>query len=124
MNLHSIVSGAVGAVNPQQQVSIQVSTGYTTNAAGKRIPTYAEPVTRPAQVQPMQYNDIVIADGLNIQGLRNAIYINGQVDGLVRTHNKGGDLITLADGSVWLVAVIVEDWPDWTKAIITMQNGQ
>ena len=121
MNLHSIVSGAVGVINPFQDVTIQVSTGYETNAAGKRTPIYADPVTRSAQVQPMQYNDIIIADGLNIQGLRNAIYINGQVDGLVRGKNKGGDLITLADGTVWLVAVIVEDWPDWTKAIVTMQ---
>lgn len=78
------------------------------------------------QVQPLSYSDIQHMDALNIQGTRRAIYMNGAVDGLVRVNNKGGDLITISSGvnaGVWLVAMISEAWPDWCKAIVTLQDG-
>jgi hypothetical protein len=126
MNLHGIVSNAIGAVNPQVMVSVQVSTGNTTNPDGSETPTYAAPVTILAQVQPLSWRDIWQIEGLNLQGTRKAIYLNGQVDGLVRALNKGGDLITFPDGSVWLVALILEGFnltAGWTKAAITLQDG-
>lgn len=126
MNLHSIVRTAIGAVNPEIIVSVQRSTGSTTNAAGHRVPTYADPVEVRAQKQSLQYNDLVQLDGLNIQGKRAALYIEGNWEGVVRTDGKGGDLITMCDGSVWLVALVLEDWggrEGWVKVAITLQNG-
>lgn len=125
MNLHGIVASAVGAVNPQIPVSVQVSTGSTIGANGKRTPIYAAPVTVLGQVQALQFRDIQQMDALNLQGTRRAIYLRGRVDGLVRSENKGGDLITIAEGvnaGVWLVAVMAEQWPDWCKALCTLQN--
>ena len=123
MNLHGLVAGVVGAVNPLVTVSIQISLGDTTNADGSTVPIYAPAIQVQAQIQALQYNDIVQADSLNVQGVRRKMYINGEVDGLVRAKNKGGDIVTLPDGSVWKVAMIAEAWPDWTAAIITLQNG-
>lgn len=123
MNLHGIVSGAIAAVNPLIELSIQVSAGYTTNADGSRTPVYETAATVPGQVQALQYRDLQQLDGLNIEGTRRAIYINGHVNGLVRAENKGGDLITTPDGSVWLVALVLEDWPDWCKVAVTLQDG-
>ena len=123
MNLHSVVRGAIGVINPPLTISIQVSTGSTTNADGSRSPAYATTIPRRADVQPLQYTDIVQADGLSIQGVRRKIYIHGEVDGLVRADNKGGDLITLPDSSVWKVAVIAEQWPGWCAAICTLQDN-
>lgn len=125
MNLHGIVAGAVSAVNPQILASVQVSTGNTLGATGKQTPTYAPAVTVPAQVQALQYKDIEHMDALNIQGTRRAIYLYGRIDGLVRSTGKGGDLITITSGvnaGVWLVAVVAEQWPDWCKALCTLQN--
>lgn len=125
MNLHGIVAPLIGAVNPQIALSIQVSTGSTVADDGKQTPTYAAPVTVLGQVQALQYRDIVQMDALNLQGTRRAIYINGRVDGLIRSENKGGDLITIAGGvnaGVWLVAIVAEAWPDWTKALCTLQD--
>lgn len=122
MNLHGIVSAAIGAVNPQQQITIQVSTGNTVAADGTPIPAYAPAVQVTAQVQALTGRDIEHADALNISGIRRALYINGEVDGLVRPSQKGGDLVQLADGSIWLVAEVVEHWPDWTKCIIVLQD--
>ena len=75
------------------------------------------------QVQPLQYRDIQQADGLNLQGTRQTIYLRGRIDGLVRATNKGGDLITdTSTGLIWLVAVMAEVWPDWCRAIVTLQD--
>lgn len=50
MNLHSIVSGSVAAVNPQMLVSVQLSDGITTNADGSEMPSYCPPVQILAQI--------------------------------------------------------------------------
>jgi ABC-type oligopeptide transport system substrate-binding subunit len=76
-----------------------------------------------AQVQPMTFRDIQQVDSLNLQGTRRSIYLNGSIDGLVRPDRKGGDLVLLPDGSVWLVALVLEQFPDWAKCAITLQNG-
>lgn len=127
MNLHALVSGSVAAVNPHVTVSVQVSTGSTVQADGTRVPTYAAAVDVPAQVQPLSFRDLQQMDSLNISGTRKAFYLYGRVDGLVRDERKGGDLITMADGTVWLVALISEQWYEgataaWCKALATLQN--
>lgn len=122
MNLHGIVTGAISTVNPPIWLSIQVNTGPTTKPDGTRAPTYAPPQNCPGQIQPLQYTDIIQMDSLNLQGERRKIYINGRVDGLVRVEDKGGDLITDADGNVWLVAIVTEYWPDWCAVAVTLQD--
>lgn len=123
MNLAGIVAGAIGVVNPPVTVTIQVSTGYTTNGDGSRAPAYAAPVSVSAQIQALEYNDIVQADGMSIQGTRRKMYVLGEVEGLVRVNRRGGDLVTLPDGTVWLVAMVLEHWADWTSCVITLQDG-
>lgn len=79
-----------------------------------------------AQVQPLTWRDIQQIDGLNLEGTRRKIYLFGAVDGLVRPKRKGGDLITIATGGVndgiWLVAQVLEQYPDWVSAAITLQS--
>lgn len=126
MNLHAIVAGAIDVVNPRVDCIVRVSTGSTINAAGRRTPLYAPAVTRKGQVQPLSYKDITQLDMLNIQGTRRAIYLNGTIDGLVRSEEKGGDLIEITAGpnaGLYLVALVAEAWPGWCKALCTLQNN-
>ena len=123
MNLHAIVSGAIAAVNPMIVVGIQRSSGYTKDSSFRQVPQYSASVPTSAQVQPLTYKELEQLDGLNLQGTRKSIYINGAVAGAVRAAEVGGDLVTMPDGSVWLVVLIFEQWPDWCKAAITLQNG-
>lgn len=126
MNLHGIAAGAIGAVNPMVPGTIQVSSGYTTSDDGSRVPTYTTVEDVPMQVQALTFRDLQQTDSLNLQGTRRAIYIDGRVDGLVRPDNKGGDIITLTDGpnaGTWLVAMVLEQWPDWCKVAVTLQNA-
>lgn len=123
MNLHAIAGPVVAAVNPTQPVIVQVSIGRAVNPDGSQRAQYLPGVTVPAQIQAQTYKDIQQTQGLNLNGTRRSIYLYGKVDGLVRPENKGGDLITLADGSVWLVSMVLEQWNlDWCKCAITLQN--
>lgn len=127
MNLHGIVSGAIEAINPFVSATVKRSTGYTTDSDGSRTPTYTT-FGIMAQVQALTYSDITQLDGLNIQGVRRAIYLTGNIMGLVRADQRGGDLIifpdgTLPEGDTWLAAHVLEAWPDWVKVAITLQDG-
>ena len=131
MNLQNITAGYVSAVNPMVPCSLQVSIGTTTNADYSVTPNYNAPILVMGQVQALQFRDIQQLEGLNLQGTRKAIYLQGDVEGLVRASNKGGDLITFPDGSVWLVAMVLEAWgmnagtpnEQWCKVAATLQNG-
>lgn len=126
MNLHGIVGPIVAAVNPWVTASIQPSQGYTTNPDGSRGPAYGEPISVQVQMQPLQYRDLIQIDGLNITGKRRAMYANGEWEAVVRSQQEGGDLVTLPDGSVWLLVFQFEDWNStagWTKFCVTLQNS-
>lgn len=126
MNLHGIVSGAIGTVNPPVSGTIKVSTGYTIDATFKQVPAYTTLTGIQMQVQALTYKDLQQLDGLNLNGTRRAIYVNGKFDGVVRPQLKGGDLFVIASGvnaGTWLCAQVLECWPDWCKCAVTLQNG-
>lgn len=130
MNLHTMVAGQIGAINPFVPGTIKVSSGSTTARDGKRMPTYDE-VEISAQVQALTFKDLQQLDGINLNGRRQAIYFWGQYNGVVRPDVKGGDLIVLTGGAnagTWLVAHVLEQWsdgatPTWCKVAATLQNG-
>lgn len=126
MNLHGIVSGAIGTINPFVLATVQRSAGSTTYADGTRAPIYTTFTAR-VQVQALTFSDLTQLDGLNIQGTRRAIYLSGEVEGVVRAQQEGGDLLvfpagTLPEGNTWLAALVLEAWPDWRKVAIVLQN--
>lgn len=127
MNLNAIAGTVTSAVNPGTPATLSISTGSTINADGTQSPRYAQPaIPVLAQVQALSFRDIQQMDGLNLQGTRVAIYLNGEVDGIVRVSKKGGDLVTISKGphaGVYLVAIVLEQWNDWCKVAATLQNG-
>jgi hypothetical protein len=132
MNLQNITAGYVAAVNPTVPCILKTSNGTTTtNPDFSLTPNYNTPVTVMGQVQALQFRDIQQLEGLNLQGTRRAIYLQGDVEGLVRTGSKGGDIVTFPDGTVWLVAMVLEAWgmnantpgEQWCKVAGVLQNG-
>lgn len=128
MNLHGVVSGLISAVNPFVSVTLSRSVGYSTNPDGTRVPVYTVIPGLQVQIQALTYGDIQLLNGLNIQGVRRAVYIGHEVEAIVRVGQEGGDLMTFAsgtlpEGNVWLAAHVLEAWPDWRKIAITLQNG-
>ena len=130
MNLHQLVSGVISAVNPLTKLSIQTSNSYTTNPDGTQVPAYNPAVCVFGDVQALDAGENQHLDALNIQGRRMKFYINGNIDGLIRPNQQGGDLITIETGgnnkalvgSTWLVAVILEYWPSWCCVAAVLQD--
>ena len=120
MDLRGIANGVTTAVNPNKTVTVLRSTGYTIGAGRRQVPSYAAPVTGPAQIQALDANDIKQLDGLNIQGTVRAIYLRGVLAGVVRPDGTGGDLVEIG-AETWLVVKVLEGWPTWTKAAIVLQ---
>ena len=123
MNLHQKASGVIARINPMQSITVRRSTGFTQNADFTRVPTYST-TTMLGQVQALTSAELAQVDGLNLQGEKLALYVNGNLAGVSRPANTGGDLVTLPDASVWLVVLVDEDWnrmAGWTRAIIVRQ---
>ncbi len=129
MDLRGLANGVTTTVNPNQTVTVLRSTGFTTGAGAKQVPSYAAPVSGPAQIQALDADDIKQLDGLNIQGTIRAIYLRGTLAGVVRPNQTGGDLVTIAAPApvalrgTWLVVKVLESWPDWTKAAVVLQGS-
>lgn len=126
MNLHQMVRNIIPVVNPDISVKLSLSTGYTTSPSGVRVPSYSEVAGVNCQMQPLSNKEIAHMDGLNIQGELRGFRMNGKIQGLSRPLQKGGDMITLGDGSKWLVVHVFEDWSytaGWSYVAGARQNG-
>lgn len=123
MNLHSIVSGPIGAINPFQAATVQYSSGYSMSPDGSQTPTYVTVSNVPVQVQALTAKELQHVAALNIQGLTKALYLNGNAQGVVRPLGQGGDIFTLVSG-IWLVTTVLETWDTgWCKVAVTMQTN-
>lgn len=121
MNVHGIVSGIISTVNPNVQVTVVRSTGYTTSASGKQIPTTRKASGVSAQIQGVKANELQHLNGLGIQGVLRSIHLNGDWRGIQRADKAGGDTILFNDHT-WLVVWVYETWPDWSRVIVAMQQ--
>lgn len=120
MNLHAIVSGAIGTVNPHVKALVRYSTGYTIAPGGKQIPTYNDVPNQDVQMQALSGKDLAFLQNLNVQGVQRALYMYGDTQGVVRPRAKGGDLVVIGS-DVWKVVTVLETWPDWSKVGVTLQ---
>jgi hypothetical protein len=125
MNLRAIANGVTRAVNPNVAATLFISTGYTL-VNYVQVPTYDKAPVQ-AQVQPITSGDIRQLDALNVQGAQKAIYLNGAALAISRIKKLGGDLVvfpdgTLPEGNTWLVLASVEQWADWCKVAVVLQD--
>jgi hypothetical protein len=133
MNLHAIAGPIVAAVNPPVLGDLLRCTGYTTAPTGHRSAAYADPEPMPMQVQGLTGQELRLVESLNIQGVKRAIHLPGDVKGVDRATNAGGDLVRFGNdpsvppslaGSTWLVTLVMETWDtgDWCRVAAVKQN--
>jgi phage terminase large subunit-like protein len=122
MNLHAIVSGAIGSVNHHEMVTIYRCTGLT-NTAGVMHVTYT-PQDIMAQVQAPNAGDLKLFDNLADARHVKKFYINASASTINRHEETAGDIIERADGSYWLIDMIRDDFsPEgWLCVIGTLQH--
>lgn len=122
MNLRGIANSVARVINPNTAVTVKVSTGYSIDpVTRKQVPSYTQ-YTGYAQVQALDGSDLKHLDGLNIQGTLRAIYLYGNLAGVIRPDTKGGDIIMIA-GKTWLVVKVIETWPGWCKVAVNYQGA-
>ena len=122
MNLRAIANGLTSAVNPNIAATLLLSNGYTTAGDGTQTPAYNGPYSVIIQRQDVTVDDLKHLDALNVQGSTATMFMSGNLDAIVRVSSKGGDLVTMPDGTVWLVTTVLERWPDWVRAAVKLQN--
>lgn len=123
MNLHSIASGVISAVNPMVMGTVTKSLGHTMDAAGKAVLSWAAPYETQMQKQAVSQEDLKHLDMLNMQGVFTKIWLNGALYGVNRAAgDTGGDIINLGTEK-WLVVNVMEVWPDWCSVICALQRN-
>lgn len=132
IRLRSMANRLTSGLNPNVPASLLVSTGYTTDAAGLQVPSYASPETVTVQVQALTQKELQHLDKLNITNGQAGIFVDRQLNSADRSTGSAGDVFTFADlptipadlrGSTWLVVAVLEGWPGsgWCRAAITRQ---
>lgn len=125
MNLAGIASGIVASVNPWLAGQYLQPTGTTTAGDGVRTPTYATAASVLIQAQALTWGDLQQMSGLNVQGEKLALYVQGDWKSIARQELRGGDLLTITDdGSKWLVIQVLENWQrtgGWVKVACVRQ---
>jgi len=120
VDLRGIANSVSNTVNENIPVTVLRSTGFTIGAGRKQVPTYAAPVSGFGQMQALDAKDLQQLDGMNIQGKIKAIYLYGELAGVIRPDQTGGDIVQI-DGKDWLVVKVLEGWSTWTKVACTLQ---
>jgi len=139
IDVHAIANAAIQVVNPDIDIVLRRSSGYTDQPDGSQVPTYDPDVTIKAQVQvetPETFRQsptlgVMHDKGVNlaVQSIRRSVYINGITNGINRGLSLGGDLMVFPEfpgypDRLWLVTQVQEPWNgQWTRCVVTAQDG-
>lgn len=121
MNIRGIANNVSNVVNSNTLITYYQSNGYTIGDGAKQIPAYLDGIDGYGNIQALDSIDLKHLEGLNIQGVIRAIYLYGDVAGVIRPDTRGGDLINVC-GQQWLVVKVIEHWKTWVKAAIQYQG--
>jgi len=121
IDLFGVARNAVSIVNAPVLATISRSTGYATAGDGTRTPAFTTIAGIKADVQPMTAQDLHQVDGLNMGGEKVTIFLSGELLGVLRTGQNGGDIVQLPNGKKYLVVLVLEQWQGWTKACCVLQ---
>ena len=125
MNLAGIVADVVASVNPRLAATLYQSDGtYSTSAAGVRTPNYTT-VSVSIDMQALSGRELAFINGLNITGVMRAAYVFGDVQSVVRSTERGGDMLVVPDaptGPYWKAVQVLETWGGWCKVALVLQT--
>lgn len=115
MNVRDLANRMTRKVNPNTPGVILVAQKQVYDAEGVSTMQYEE-VPCSVQVQPLDAGDIKTLDFMNIQGVEQSIFLNGNYEAIDRLNQTGGDLIRF-NGRTWKVVVVFARWPQagWCK---------
>jgi len=107
VNLRGIANSVSSTVNRNILVSLQVSDGWVMGAGQRQVPQYKRAISGPAQIQALDGNDLKQIEQLNLQGALRALYMYGNLAGVIRPDQRGGDLVTIKSGRTTSIQIPV-----------------
>lgn len=125
MNLHDIVSNAINAINPFQEITITSRGGYTVNDYGERVASEGSSITVMADIQPISSEDIKFINNYNQSSIYKSFYVSADVHGINRPLVKAGDIVTWGS-QTYYVTSLKEGWYEtcgWNHFIGSLQLG-
>lgn len=128
MDIFGIANSAIQAVNENINAVWRRSAGYLIDEAGLQEPQYIDESVD-VQVQAVSGSSLKFVEGLNIQGVMRSVFMYGNVQGIVRSDERGGDLILFPQVpgdrvQAWKVVTVVETWADWAHVIVVLQEDE
>ena len=125
MNLRKMANSITRQVNPNIAAIWRQSNGYITGSDGKRVPSYID-TNIEIQPQALSADTLAFTQGLNIQGIMRSVYMYGNVQGVVKSDERGGDILVFAQvpghpAQEWKVVTVIETWPDWAHVVVVLQ---
>jgi len=121
MNLRTIANSKIQGINKDLNIFLKISDGYTQGNGARQIPLYLPDVEIKGQLQAADEEFLKQQDGLNLESVYRNLYISGNLDGVVRSRIKGGDLVIISNEE-WLIVKVLEHWSDWVKVLICLQS--
>lgn len=126
IDVRVIANSVTPITNENMSITWLQSNGYTTNDAGKRVPT-TKTKKIDAQVQGISAERLKQIDGLNLEGVYRSIHLYGDSEGVIRVDQKGGDIFQFPEvpnGKIrnWKVVQVMETWPTWSRVLVTLQS--
>lgn len=128
IDVFGIANAAIQAVNEDIPAIWRRSNGYLIDDAGIQIPQYIDTAIK-VQSQAVSGDALAFTDGLDIQGVMRSVYMYGNVQGVVRSDERGGDLLMFPQipgnpNQTWKVVTVVETWPGWAHVIVVLQTDE
>lgn len=126
MDIYGLANSAIQVLNENQNIIWKKSTGYTTDEeTGQRTPQYQE-IEIQAQIQPMSSDTLQFVDGMNQGGLSRSVWMIGDVQSVLRSEQRGGDLLIFplegeTTPSVWKVTSVIEAWQNYAHVVAVLQ---
>lgn len=125
MDIRALANSYTTRINDNLTINWVQATGYATDAAGHRVPTTSTTAVQ-AQVQGVSGEDLKHIDGLNMQGVFRSVLMFGNVQGIERSKQRGGDVLQFPEipggaNSDWRVVSVMETWATWARVLVVMQ---
>lgn len=130
-DLRTVVNSFTSQVHPNETVILFRNIGYT-SVEGKTTPNYSDGETIIVQIQPLKpeeivhYDRVTVSDNLMNMYVKSKGLLENDVASLVRTLERGGDLLYRYELSEtptwWKVEAKPEDYTgQWDKVRISLQ---
>lgn len=130
--LRGIANAAIQGINPNKPMTLRMATGgYTIDPETRlQIPVYTETQVM-GNDQSLSSDDLNHVEALNLEGTVRAIYLYGNVSGVVRASGQGSSVLRFESdigGTVgiweWNVYKVAEAWQGWCKVFAVLQDNE